>query len=371
MHLSEGMVSDLDVIRHSRRISRSVKDDRALLVVKKRLTRGKPLMIRSYNAIEKGISFMKGNQLESGEFVTLASPTIQMNKPRVVPSVYIPTYVIHSLGFVKTIPFVDEMIRKGISFLLDQREEDNIWRFHGKTIKDPPPDFDDTCCVLAALKDNGMTISDSIFDLLSRFKSHSGLYHTWIDEKMNRMASRKTDGAVNANILFYSGLCGNAQQDLIMYFNEKVLNEEYQDLSMYAMSDYPVIYLITRAYCDANVTGLKTSMHWIIRHLIERQEKDGSWGNEIESALATISLLNAGCRSKDLQRAIRNILGRQQENGGWPIGAFFQDFGPAYYGSQELTTAFCIEALKKYSMISSQVEDRSFGSAEQVGVTKK
>jgi len=39
-------------------------------------------MIRSYNAIEKGISFMKGNQLESGEFVTLASPTIQMNKPR-------------------------------------------------------------------------------------------------------------------------------------------------------------------------------------------------------------------------------------------------------------------------------------------------
>ena len=167
---------------------------------------------------------------------------------------------------------------------------------------------------------------------------------------MNKMAAYQTDLGVNANILFYSGLCSKKQPDIIKSIKSIVRKRKYENLSIYTLSDYPIIYLITRAYKDANIKDLKSSMPRIIKHLIHKQNNNGFWGEEHETALATISLLNAGCKSKYLENPIKYILKTQQENGSWRARTFFQDFTPTYYGSEELTTAFCIEALIKYSM---------------------
>jgi hypothetical protein len=65
-----------------------------------------------------------------------------------------------------------------------------------------------------------------------------------------------------------------------------------------------------------------------------------------------VSLLNIGYRDNQINNALSHLLEAQRPNGSWPnnfifVGPFLSD--PCYYyGSEELTTTFSLEALAKY-----------------------
>jgi hypothetical protein len=86
----------------------------------------------------------------------------------------------------------------------------------------------------------------------------------------------------------------------------------------------------------------------VIDKLFSCQESDGSFGNPLSTALAACTLLNFDQRTPVLRRAVEFLLATQQDDGSWPRIPFFAD-SVSYYGSEELTAAFCVEALSRFS----------------------
>ena len=70
----------------------------------------------------------------------------------------------------------------------------------------------------------------------------------------------------------------------------------------------------------------------------------------MDTALGCCTLMNIGYFGPELKKGIEYILRAQQGMGNWARWAFYYG-GPkkkAAWGSEELTTGFCIEALTRY-----------------------
>lgn len=107
--------------------------------------------------------------------------------------------------------------------------------------------------------------------------------------------------------------------------------------------------MLSRAYFNG-VSSLSVSKAPIIDRVISLQEKDGSLGDELHAALAVCTLLNFDYQSPEIREAIEHILETQKESGSWVEVAMY--LGPApYYGSEELTTALCAEAIARYRLL--------------------
>jgi hypothetical protein len=306
-------------------------------------------------AIERGIAFIQEAQSPQGYFFTGISPhpTFELSKEGF--TVYIPTFIIHALSCLGGRFPVAHLIRGALQSLNDHREKESCWRFFGRTRTDIPPDFDDTCCALVALKLHTGQASAPVFSLLERYQDRSGLFYTWIDDAANRRCFYRIDGLVNANILFYATLYGVQMPTIVRYLASYIRMQKLAHLSLYWISESPAAYMITRLYHDANVVGLRAAMPELIKYLLVQQSRNGSWGNELDTALATVSLLNAGYHGDRLLPAIDCLLQTQHEDGSWPAAPFCQDFTPAFYGSASLTTSFCLEALYKYLTVDERI----------------
>jgi predicted Rdx family selenoprotein len=124
--------------------------------------------------------------------------------------------------------------------------------------------------------------------------------------------------------------------------------EDFEDGSIYYYSPLSFIYCLSRAYADGGAIGLKLILRNIKNYLLNKQNVKGEWGNTLENAMATVSLINCGYKGIVVDGAINNLLKEQKADGGWPNSAFFAGVPELFYGSRELTTAIAIEALWKY-----------------------
>jgi hypothetical protein len=74
----------------------------------------------------------------------------------------------------------------------------------------------------------------------------------------------------------------------------------------------------------------------------------------LDTALAANVLACCQPTCRQLDQAVEFLLSTQQPNGGWPISVFFHDGFNApglYWGSAEMVTAMCLEALSKFMKI--------------------
>lgn len=112
---------------------------------------------------------------------------------------------------------------------------------------------------------------------------------------------------------------------------------------------------MTKAYSEGNVKEFEPYLNDMKEYLLETQNTDGGWGNDLDTALATIALINIGFDGDQLENAIYHILYNQENNGSWDIYSFYtawdESYPTAYFGSSELTTSFSIQALIKYNKI--------------------
>jgi len=81
------------------------------------------------------------------------------------------------------------------------------------------------------------------------------------------------------------------------------------------------------------------------------QKKNGSFGNELDTALALNTLMNLDYYGIEVGKGINTLLQKQLSNGSWKRQVFYIDPKPNYFGSEELTTALAIEAMQKYLQI--------------------
>jgi prenyltransferase beta subunit len=342
------------------------------------------------NALNNGILYLESVQSSyghEGEFATYRWAQSDQSDKEYIHTMFTTPFVLHTLNYlafryeylaeVGTLAF-ENMRSVAATHLLDHMETKDghtgVWRFYPDYPQYPlfPPDFCDTCCNLECLLsyDPSLwadTISNDLTDYFLEYRRPSGAFQTWIIP-MNTDVCCNT----NANVMFFYASRNEEHriQTTMDYLNNMIdnmlLGLPYD--AVYYRSPYAFTYLSSRAYRDGGAEALLSSSQReaMRNYILADQEADGSWPkypqpgylgpeDELETALALVSLINLGfseltsSEQDKVEEGIEYLLNTQNLDGSWPCAVFY--VGPPvkiYYGSEEVTTALCMEALAKF-----------------------
>lgn len=330
---------------------------------------------RARAALGGGVSFLRKRQLPTGEFrsynFTIGPPRgrrVQDSTP------FVTCQIAYSLGFVDSPP-MQEVRERAVSFLQAAMEPPGVWRYwspghpYHKSI---PADLDDTSCVSHLLASTGRGAPDNRGLLLAN-RDATGRFYTWVRPrrsaggnlmywafcardlrraahyrafwKMTEAEPDDVDAGVNANVLLYLGESESTLgavdlvTDVVEQGGEDDCDKWYRDRAA-------VYYLYSRAAFHS-VPSLRRLGGVVVERVLARQHADGSFGNALETALGACTLINLGAEASGLDRAIAALIDLQSADGSWPCEPYYYG-GPKRHnawGSEELTTALCVEAL--------------------------
>lgn len=151
------------------------------------------------------------------------------------------------------------------------------------------------------------------------------------------------DCAINANVILYLGE-SEATSNSIHWIIDLIGTDV--ECATYYPDLIALYYLVSRAYVDS-APSLGACGRIILQKLAARALEDGSYGSGLLTALAVCTRANFGDVATVADRTIDCLLVGQNADGSWDKRPFY--LGPApYYGSEELTTAFCLEALIRF-----------------------
>lgn len=360
-------------------------------------------------AITRALDFLSRRQLPYGEFKTYAARNKQFKPARFDSSPFVTAWVIDCIGHwhgrrVKT------MTTRALHFLRAEMEGPGVWRYwssRNPTHDALPPDVDDTACISALLRRLQVEFPDNRKYILAN-QNAQGVFYTWLVARphTSKPIARaleplvnpgayalwsiagfldNVDAAVNANVLYYLGESAATRPTIAHLIDSVQKNRVLEGVSFYPDS-LTLYYFLSRAYASG-VQSLAKLRDIITGRVLSLQNRRGSFGNELSTALAICTLLNFGQHSPSrtrkingatviarsgfcdeaisdfqpsdisLQKAVEFLLKLQTKNGSWRRLPTF--LGPApYYGSKELTTALCVQALADYShLLASSTEN--------------
>jgi hypothetical protein len=309
----------------------------------------------------RGLRALAGVQLETGEFPTYAwSVALGVDRKWPVRSIFTVAQVLHSLGFAGERGVPSGLVDRAQAFLRAHEEPPGVWRYFGRDHEVAPgvrlsPDVDDMTTVWAAFVRRGRPMNADALALLRASKTEDGLFTTWVGDPATwtGIDSTQTDMVVNLNALFLLGLLGDSDPAVCARLRDVTRTGVFTRGTPWYPSPFAYAYFLSRAYADGRVRCLAESAADIRAWVLARQQADGGWGDDLETALGALALLNTGYRGDALPRAIAAIVARQGANGLWALAPHYTTVKPAtepavYFGSSALTTAFCLEALGKF-----------------------
>jgi len=297
-------------------------------------------------ALALGVRFLVNNQLPHGEFATLASHDRGLAEPcRWDSSPFVTTFALYALGLADR-EEARPAIERGLTFLLDEREAPGLWRYW--TSRNPrrafiPPDVDDTCCASWILRRHGHDPGSNEPRILAN-RDAAGRFRTWFAPE------NSVDAVVNANALLYLGESAETAA-ACAYVIETIDTGQEAAASPFYADPLSLYYMLSRAYAHG-VTALGGVADTVIQRTEARQDANGWVDDALTTALAACTWLNLGRTSDRLDQAMASLCAAQHSDGSWPKTAMYVDTPgegpPSWYGSHELTTSFCVEALAKY-----------------------
>ena len=321
-------------------------------------------------ALNTALDFLQQSQMTHGEFITQAAENAAMTKACVFDSSPFTTaFVLYSIG-VQHDARIESMTAKGLKFLREEMESRGLWRYWSSrnvAHRVLPPDVDDTACISFLLQKHNFFLTNHEFLLANR--RDDGLFYTWLaprDEMPTKLKSEirsltrgsslplfsvsgtlyNVDPAVNANVLLYLGECDETRP--VIHYLVKSVNDAKSQIDSYYADPLVFYYLISRAFCQG-VSLLGETREAILKALTARKKSNGSFGNELLTALAVCTGINFGESRNALRDSVIYLLQTQKRSGAWRKAPMW--LGPApYYGSEELSTALCFEALSRYSI---------------------
>jgi hypothetical protein len=308
--------------------------------------------------MKQTINYIYSAQKKNGSFVSLSSDNPEnFATTSSYQTTFATSLILSALCNVKETPELKITKQNAARFLLAQKSEQWSWNYWTRESKEAktmayPDDLDDTFSALSALFLYDRKIIDgealaNIVSLLTTLEiKEGGPYKTWLVDKNAKKVWKDVDLAVNSNIAYFLYLNDIHLPKLSKFINSRIKNTDFS--SPYYPSPFPIIYFISRFY-----NGKYNEK--IIKYLLNKQQKDGSFGNPLQTSLAVSSLVSLGFLHRKLKLSIEYLL-KNQSNNHWQAYGFCLD--PAidgrkfFSGSEALTTAFCLEALSKYQTIS-------------------
>lgn len=321
------------------------------------------------SALARAIAFLARQQKPNGEFAALAAEDeclTQNCQPD--SSLFVTALVLDAIGWCKD-SRVSPMLQRGLDFLESEMKQGGVWSYWSSRNENArliPPDLDDTCCIAALMFKHGRALANNKPLILGN-RDANGLYYTWLAARPNTpnkiraqlekisdpdvalvMSLAGTldniDGSVNANVVYYLGDIPETRA-AVEYLIETVQQDQARARSTYYSHPLSFYYFLARAYANG-VTALEPARRGIVTRITSSQADAGS-NNPLLTALAACTLLNFNIHNAFLERAVNSLLQTQNADGSWMRHAMF--LGPApYYGSEELTTAFCVQALTRF-----------------------
>jgi len=328
-------------------------------------------------AIKSGIDCLTLNQREDGSFPNFVSTSKDLDHARENQSIFPTCLVLASLSGLAHSKDAEKIKNKAAKFLLSQKSDFWSWNYWKRNSSDSkttpyPDDLDDTCCAMAALIGHDPKLVSvkavaKAVNLLAYCESkEGGPYYTWITPPDADKGWKDIDLAVNSNIAFFLSLQEVTLSSLVALTEKAITSEKYA--SPYYHSPLATIYFISRWY-----KGKKKDK--IISYLLNKRLKNHSWGNPLETALAVSALINLGCKTESVEESLASIL-ENRANGKWMAYPFvvekIKGKQKYYSGSAELTTAFCLEALSKFSVLNdSMARKRKAGTDNEAEKIRK
>lgn len=329
---------------------------------------------RIERAIESGVAFLVSAQAPSGQipmFICERRDMVGDLHPE--PCVFPATLAAHALGFV---PGAAGLVERAIHFVVDQGSPRGVWyhwsRDHPR-FTTLPPDLDDTSCASALLSRHGSGWATDRRVLLEN-RNRRGLFYTWFMPRLRwtsaphrrvmldqlrlilaqgsffgGMTARPddVDAVVNANCLYaLASFPGDALviDHLIgvLRTGNEIRCDKWYD------NPFAVWYFFSRALCGRVPEAAD---------LIARRVASVAPESAMDLALGIASLVT--CKRRPDEAWITRLIDAQLASGAWPCGAiylggrarradgWFDDAPPGthYWGSEALTTAFCLQAL--------------------------
>ena len=354
-------------------------------------------MIRTDAAdcIHRGLEFLSSCQLHRGNFGCFVAKSKGFDNVRMAERVdgieveftrdqqlLFPALIVgHSLLFLRHHFMAARMLDRILSLVQSCRRQGDLWNHSlpGHTFfKMLPDDVDDTSMALAFLRGMGVSVP-SLHPVLMANRNEQGLFYTFVTFRCkwnmspeywlaciralrypaHALAFRRsgmTDPcdlapALNANVLYYLGDGPRMKpvlQALILMIRE---GTEVVDNALWYRDKYVIYHFISRNYRQG-ITELGLISMLIRDRLMADLLSDGSFnGSAQDTAHAICIMLDFGIGHECLKDAVTWLMEHQSADGSWSRQAYYYGCHHdmiAAWGSEEMTTAICLEAIARY-----------------------
>lgn len=324
------------------------------------------------------MSFLRSGQLPSGQFRTESHA---IGKPSALPpqesSAFATAHIVHSLEWVNHHNSAG-MMSRGLAHLRRNRVRGALWRYTNKDgvlHRRTPPDADDTAFVSDLL----VRLTGEVQPnrrLLLQNRAPNGLFYTWIIPRFQFVTDPRywwlmlreqnyertfvfwrgsgavrddIEPVVNANVLLYLG--NSPETDPVVAYLLRTAEGGQEREDKWYNDEHAFYYAVSRCW-RRGIKGLDSLKPVMQSRFAANARPDGRIGaNELQTALAACAMLNCGGEQPLLDGAIRFLLDTQAHDGSWIFQPFYYDGRTVPltgWGSRELTTGFCVEAIARF-----------------------
>lgn len=327
-------------------------------------------------AIDRGLDFLIRCQEADGHLPSWVATDLEIQRDRRSDrSVFITQHIAASLLNLRD-HRADRLIERAVAFLESEILPGGLWKFWTRDhpgFRAIPPDVDDTACVIHLLGRVGRSAPKLSRALLLGNRTPHGLFNTWILPRRGHLRHPRTWPALlqllrhplRLRAFFRRGLLTPGDLDAVVMTNvvlllgsspgtaatiawlHAVVNDGREAGSdRYYQSPYPLYYAMARCSrhgCDA----FEPLRERIVGRILAALQGPAVPLAALELALMAIVLQHWGTGGGEARQALERILAAQQDDGSWPAWGFFFSAGSRElaWGSEALTTAFCLEAL--------------------------
>lgn len=342
-------------------------------------------------AINQGVRFLAEHQFHHGEFCLYIGEGEYLEKWCIPDSSTFATAAIcTALLPLQDDPAVNTIFQKAAGFLKYHMMRGGAWNYFTnwhKFFKICPADMDSTVCISYFLKQVGYPFPENHALILAN-RNKEGLFYTWFTFRMNDLVKRKKsithwklllrgfkhplksflfwaktsakkndiDGAVNANVLFYLGRTSQTEAT-VRYLIKVIEDHRESECDKWYRNIFELYYAIGRAYV-AGTAALSCVGSSIIGRIAAMAQPDGSIGQSpVDTAMAVSALIHFNYSGDLLENGIGYLIKTQALNGSWPRQALCFSHPSIVWGSEELSTALCVEALARFKALAPERND--------------